>query len=252
VADAGGVGVVDVQAGGNGREDRDGAGGPRAIRRRRGLPGSRAVAGGLLVAAAAVGLFSASSRAGEAARQHYVVAGRSLAPGARIEASDLAVQRLHLPPPVAARAFADRQLLVGATVLAPLAPGELVQASSVVAGRGVPATRELSFTIEPGRVSGGLRRGERVDLLATYGSGSDGFTAVIVRQALLVSLEAPAGSLGGGSPAMVTVALDDTADVLALAHAVQVGKVTVVRATGAAGSSSPPATYRPPRPAGAA
>ncbi len=208
------------------------------------------MAGALLVATAAVGLFSASTRAGQGSRQPYVVASRPLAPGARIEAPDLAVQHLHLSPAVAARAFADRSAVVGATVVAPLAPGELVQASAVVARRSGPASRELSFTIEPGRVGTGLRDGERVDLLATYGSATDGFTAVIVRQALLVSLEASTGSLGGGSPVTVTVALEEAPDALALAHAVQVGKVTVVRATGAGMSPSPAPTYRVPRSTG--
>ncbi len=205
----------------------------------------------LLVAAAAVGLFSASTGAGQGARRSYVVANRHLAPGTRVEAADLALEQLHLSPAVAARAFADRESLVGATVLAPLAAGELLQASAVVARRSGPAARELSFTVEPGRVSTDLRDGERVDLLATYGSATDGFTALIVRQALLVSLDDSGGSLGDGSPVTVTVALDEAADALALAHAVQVGKVTVVRATGAGPSPSPPPTYRLPRPAGA-
>jgi len=250
VADADVVGFVDVQSGGNGRDGQRGKG-PQTLRQRRGLPGNRAVVGGLLVAAAAVGLFSASTGAGQGSRRPYVVANRPLAPGSRIEAADLGVQQLHLSPPLAARAFAERDPLVGATVVAPVAPGELVQASAVVARRSGPASRELSFTVEPGRVGAALRDGERVDLLATYGSATDGFTAVIVRQALLVSLEDSRGALGDGSPVTVTVALDEAADTLALAHAVQVGKVTVVRATGAGTSPSPPPTYRLPKPAGA-
>ena len=246
MAEAGGVGVVDVQAG-NGQDGRRTVQGPRPLRRRRGLPGSRAVAGGLLVAAAAVGLFSASSRSGQASRQPFVVASRALPPGARIEAGDLAVQELHLSPTVAARAFSDSRGLVGATLLAPLAAGELVQASAVVARGGGPASRELSFTVERGRVNAELRDGERVDLLATYGAAVDGFTAVVVRQALVVSVDETRGSLGDGAPVVVTVALDDPADALALAHAVQVGKVTVVRATGAAAPAAPPPTYRLPR-----
>lgn len=245
MAEAGGAGVVDVV--GNGQDDRKRVQGPRPLGRRRGLPGSRAVAGGLLVTAAAVGLFSASTRAGQASRQSYVVADRALVPGARIEPGDLALQALHLSPAMAARAFADRGAVVGATVLAPLAPGELVQASAVVARRSGPGSRELSFTVERGRVNAALRDGERVDLLATYGAAADGFTAMVVRQALVVSLDGSRGSLGDGAPVVVTVALDDPADALALAHAVQVGKVTVVRATGAAAAPSPPPTYRLPK-----
>jgi len=246
VGEAGGVGVVDVQAG-NGQDGRRTVQVPRPLRRRRGLPGSRAVAGGLLVAAAAVGLFSASTRAGQASRQSYVVTSRALVAGARIQPGDLAVQDLHLPPVVAARAFVDPGALEGATVLAPLGAGELVQASAVVAGRGGPSSRELSFTVERGRVNAALRDGERVDLLATYGAAADGFTAMVVRQALVVSLDETRGSLGDGAPVVVTVALDDQADALALAHAVQVGKVTVVRATGAPPPASPPPTYRLPK-----
>ena len=246
MAEAGGVRVADVQAG-NGQDGRRGAPAPRSLSRRRALPGSRAVVGGLLVAAAAIGLFSASTRVGEGSRQSYVVASRGLVAGARIEAGDLAVQQLHLSPPVAARAFADRGPVVGATVLAPLAAGELVQASAVVARRSGSASRELSFTVERGRVNADLRDGERVDLLATYGA-ADGFTAMVVRQALVVSLGEARSSLGDAAPVVITVALDDTADALALAHAVQAGKVTVVRSTGAAALSSPPPTYRLPKP----
>lgn len=251
MADAGLVGVVDVQSGSSGQDGHSGMHGPQALRRRRGLPGSRAVVGGLLVATAAVGLFSASTGAGQGSRRSYVVANRALAPGARLEAADLALEQLHLSPAVAARAFGDSEALVGATVLAPVAPGELLQASSVVATRTRPGARQMSFTVEPGRISPELRDGERVDLLATYGSATDGFTASIVRQALLVSLEGSQGALGDGSPMTVTVALEEAADALALAHALHVGKVTVVRATGAPASPAPPPTYRLPKPAGA-
>ncbi len=247
MAEAGGVGVADGQTVANSRVGRNGAGSIQTLRRRRGFPGCRGVVGGLLVAAAAVGLFSASNRAGNGSRQSYVVASRALTPGARIEVADLAEHDLDLSPAVASRSFSDGDALIGATVLAPLAPGELVQASAVVARRSGPASRELSFTVEPGRVNPDLRDGERVDLLATYGTAADGFTAVVVRQALLVSLSESRGSLGDGSPTVVTVAMDEAADTVALAHAVQVGKVTVVRATGAPATASPPPTYRLPR-----
>ncbi|MGI8683853.1 MAG: SAF domain-containing protein [Acidimicrobiales bacterium] len=216
----------------------------RTVRRRRGLPGSRAVVGGLLVAASAVGLFAAASGSGEAPKRLYVVARQELAAGTRLQPSDLELAPMDLAAGVRARAFDRAQPLVGATLLAPLGAGELVQSSAVVARKGETASRELSFTLERGGVSQGVKQGERVDLLATYGTGNDAFTAVVARHALLVSIERPRSSSGVSGPATVTVAVEDPADALALAHAIQLGKVTLVRATGAPPLPGVPPTYR--------
>lgn len=223
----------------------DGADRPaRSVRRRRGLPGSRAVVGGLLVAAAAVGLFAAASSSGDGPSRSYVVARHELAAGSRLQASDLELARMELAPAARSRAFEGPQPLLGATLVAPLGPGELVQSSAVVARKGDTASRELSFTLERGRVSPGMKQGERADLLATYGTGNDAYTMVVVRQALLVVIERARTAAGDTGPATVTVAIDDPADALALAHAVQLGKITLVRATGAPPLAGVPTTYR--------
>lgn len=216
----------------------------RTVRRRRGLPGTRAVVGGLLVASAAVGLFAAASRSGEGPRHSYVVARQELAAGTRLQATDLELLPMELAPALRSRVFDAAQPLVGATLVAPLGAGELVQSSSVVARKGETASRELSFTLERGRVGAGIKQGERADLLATYGTGNDAFTVVVVRQALLVTIERPRTSTGDSGPATVTVAVDDPADALALAHALQLGKITLVRATGAPPLPGVPPTYR--------
>lgn len=216
----------------------------RAVRRRRGLPGSRAVIGGLLVAASAVGLFAAASTSGDGPTQSYVVARHELAAGTRLQANDLELAPMVLTEAARSRAFDTPQPLVGATLVAPLAAGELVQASAVVARKGDAASRELTFTLERGHLSAGIKQGERADLLATYGTGTDAYTIVVVRQALLVGIERPRTSTGDSGPATVTVAIDDAADALALAHAVQLAKVTVVRATGAPPLPGVPPTYR--------
>ena len=218
----------------DGADGADGTG-PRApiLRRRRPLPGGRAVVGGLLMAAAAVGLFAAYSRAADGPRHDYVVAIRALPPGTRLQASDLGLEPMDLPVALRSRAFDRRGVLAGATLISPLESGELVQASAVVAGTPEGARRELTFTVEQGHLAGGLKQGERVDVVATFGTGSDAVTDVVVRQALVVSLERPRSSLGEGSSSVVTVGLDGTADVLALAHASQLAKLTLIRATGA-------------------
>lgn len=216
----------------------------RAVRRRRGLPGSRAVVGGLLVAASAIGLFAAASSSGQGPGQRYLVARQDLPAGTRLQASDLELAPMELAPALRARVFDRAEPVVGATLLAPLGAGELVQSSVVVARRGETASRELTFTLERGRLSPGVKEGERADLLATYGSGTDAFTAVVVRQALLIGIERPRTASGDGGPTTVTVALDDPADALALAHAVQLAKLTLVRATGAPPVAGVPPTYR--------
>ena len=217
----------------------------RTVRRRRGLPGSRAVVGGLLVASSAVGLFAAATNSGKGPARSYVVARQELAAGTRLQVTDLALAPMELAPGVRARVFDTTQILVGATLVAPLGAGELVQSSAVVARKGDTASRELTFTLERGRVSTGIKQGERADLLATFGTGADAFTAVVVRSALLVAIERPRTSSGGDTGAStVTVAVDDPADALALAHAIQLGKVTLVRATGAPPLPGVPPTYR--------
>lgn len=221
-----------------------GGGAPRTVRRRRGLPGSRAVVGGLLVAASAVGLFAAASGTGDGPTGTYVVARHELAAGARLQASDLELAPMDLGPASRARAFDSAQPLIGATLIAPLGPGELVQSSAVVSRRNDAGSRELSFTLERGRVSGAIKQGERADLLATYGTGTDAYTIVVVRQALLVAIDRPRTSSGDTGPATVTAAVDDPNDALALAHAIQLGKVTLVRATGAPPIPGVPPTYR--------
>ncbi|HEY4378497.1 MAG TPA: hypothetical protein VGM93_15125, partial [Acidimicrobiales bacterium] len=56
-------------------------GDPRSIRPRRGLPGSRAVVGGLLVAVAALGTFAVTTGAGRHAVPRYIVARRPITAG---------------------------------------------------------------------------------------------------------------------------------------------------------------------------
>jgi Flp pilus assembly protein CpaB len=216
----------------------------RTVRRRRGLPGSRAVVGGLLVAAAAVGLFAAASRSADGPAESYAVARQELPAGTRLQATDLELVPMELAPALRGRVFNHTAALVGATLVSPLGPGELVQASAVVARDAGAASRELSFTLERGRVGTGIKQGERADLLATYGTGPDAFTTVVVRQAVLVAIERPRSASGEAGPATVTVALEDPADALALAHAIQLGKVTLVRATGSPPLAGVPPTYR--------
>ena len=220
--------------------------GVRRVQRRRGLPGSRAVVGGVLVAAAGVGLFSAATTAGRQPGHPYVVAGRDLTAGTRLEVGDLTLSEIELPPSVAARAFDDPALLHGATLLAPVGAGELLQISAVIASGTTAGSRELTFTVERGRIGPTIRDGERIDVLATYGTGNEAYTLVAGRDLPVITVDRTRVGVGDTSPVFVTVAVGDQGHEVALSHAAQVGKLTVVRTTGATPTDGPPPTYRAP------
>ncbi len=219
------------------------------VRRRRPLPGGRAVVGGLLVALSAVGIFAGYLGATADESRLYAVARSDLALGHRITAGDLDRARLELPPSVHQLAFARPDALVGGVVLGPVGRGELLQRSDVLVGGEVSAAgREISFPIEAARaVDGQLRTGELIDVLATYGSGADAFTAVIARGARIAGRSDPTGGLAGTGEQVVTLSVADTTTTLAIAHAANAGTLSLVRNLSAPDAVAPDAAvYRTP------
>jgi flagella basal body P-ring formation protein FlgA len=97
--------------------------GPRTVARRRSLPGGRAVLGGFLVAASATGVFAAWSASTTGPTASYVVVTSDVAPGERIERSDLAVVAVDLPSEQRRLAFTDVDVLVGAPARWPRGAG---------------------------------------------------------------------------------------------------------------------------------
>jgi Flp pilus assembly protein CpaB len=197
----------------------------------------------LLVAVAAVGLFAAYADVHAGSRRRYVVARHALTPGSRLQPSDLAVEAMDLPSTARQRAFSSISDVEGATLVAPLEEGELVQASAVVATRPGAGAREVSFPVERGHL-GPLRNSERVDVVATFGTGPEAVTTVVLRQALVLQVDRGGSALGDGGSTVVTVAVDNPTDEVAVAHAVSLGKITLVRATAASPANGPPPTYR--------
>jgi hypothetical protein len=123
--------------------------------------------------------------------------------------------------------------LAGAVALAPIGEGELVQRSAVLTGGPTEPTRQFSFPVDRERaLNGDLRAGERVDVLATYGSGSDATTTVLARDANVIRVtDAKTGSLGSSGKLIVTLALTSPDQLLDAVHAAQVASITVVRST---------------------
>ena len=197
------------------------------VRRRRPLPGGRAVFGGFLVAVAVVGTVAAQQAASGPPDTRYVVAAAPLLAGRAIRADDLTTRAVDLPEPLARRAYQDPGPLVGRVLAATVAPGELVQASALAQRGPAPGEREVSFTADPARSLGQrIAPGDLVDVYATSGQGEGGRTAAVVRSARVIDRQ---GRDGGGF--IFTVALGTPDEVEALVAATAAGSLTVVRTT---------------------
>ncbi|HUR22358.1 MAG TPA: SAF domain-containing protein [Acidimicrobiales bacterium] len=228
----------------------------RPLRRHRTLPGGRAVVGALLVTLAAVGSFAAYTDATTDRRIGYIVAGSDLDIGQRISRSSLGFLPMELPALVRRRSFRDPDALLGAVVVAPVNKGELVQASDVLIRGSAPGGMEVSFSIDSARaVDGRLQRGELIDVLVTYGTGTEAYTVVVARQVRVVSRRHPRGTLSESGEEVVTVSVPASSEAVALTHAVTAGEVTLVRTAGGAGAPNETDSgtgtgtgYRPTRP----
>ncbi len=214
-------------------------GGARPLRRQRALPSGRALVGGVLVSVAALLTFALAGRDSAAPDTQYVVAAHDLTPGASIEPGDITLQPMSLDQTVAAAAFVDVDELASATLVGPVEAGELLQQSAVItmteAGSSQPRlTQQLSFELARSRaVDGRLEPGELVDMLATYGTGADAHTSVVLRDAQVVAVDRDGGgSLDLADAVTVTLGLDSDLAVLKATHALDTASVTLVRSTG--------------------
>jgi Flp pilus assembly protein CpaB len=211
-----------------------------SVRPRRGLPSGRAVMGGFLVALATVGVFAAYTSAVAGPAASYVVAARDLAPGDRIGATDVRLVPIDLPDDQRARSYDQIDPLLDTTVIEPMLSGEIIQEGSLIATGAAPGTRTVSFAMEaPRAVSGTLKAGERVDLLATFGSGDQACTHLIGGDVPIVAVSEATGSLVAQGGLTVTVEVADADQGLAVAHAANAGTITLVRTTHAEAADIP-------------
>jgi Flp pilus assembly protein CpaB len=192
------------------------------------------VVGGLLVALAGLGAFViATPDAGP--RHHYVVAAHDIDPGTRIDSGDLELITADLPEAFSGGVFTAPAQLVDRVALAPLSAGELVQAGAVGARSLAPF--EVAVAVDADRsLDGQLRPGERVAVLATYGTDSDSVTFTVVSEALVERVTRPSG-LAVGTTDVVTVGLATEADAHAVVHAARTAELTFVRAESAVAGS---------------
>jgi Flp pilus assembly protein CpaB len=211
------------------------------VHRRQALPGSRAVVGGFLVAAAAVGIFAAYAGAQHRGQAQYVVAAHDLAVGTRLKPADLATVTLDLPQSSRGHAFMEAGWLDGSLVIGPVAKGELLQPGSVLAAGKPPPFREVTVAVDAQQV-GGVAQGDTVDVLVTTGANESTRTDVVVGGARVLRIGDRPGGIGGDAKPPVTFALQTFDDVTRIVQASHVGSLTMVRANG---FGSQPVTFSP-------
>lgn len=208
-----------------------------AARRRRPLPGGRAVFGGFLVAVAVVGTVAAQQAASGPPTTRYVVAAATLPAGRALRPADLTTRAIDLPAPLSERAYGDPRALVGRVLAATLVEGELVQGSALAARGPAVGEREVSFTADPARSLGQrVGAGDVVDVYATTGQAEGATTEVVVRSARVIDRQARQGAAGF----IYTVALADPKAVETLVAAAATGSLTVVRSTAAGPATAGP------------
>lgn len=205
---------------------------PRQVRRRRSLPGSRAVVGGFLVAAAAVGTFGAYTAANAGPGDSYVVLTRDVSAGERLSADDLALVAAELPAAQRRTVLSDLAVATGAVAVSPLEEGQLLASSDVVKLAGVVGRAQLSIPVEPARVNNGqLTRGELVDIIATYSSAGSAVTETIATDAVVVRVFSGDQSLGSSNSVVVTLSLA-AEELEPVADAAAGATITIARVSG--------------------
>ena len=198
----------------------------RRVERRVGLPSSRAVVGGLLMAIAAVGTFLAYADATADDSIDVLIAARPLRAGDTITAADVELVPVELPGEVRGL-FGDPAAAIGRTMVAGVDEGEFLHASSTIEPVEGEEALEIAVSLPGNRAVSGLRPGERVDIFTTW---SGDVTELIAVDARVLEFSGDSGVLLSGSDQVVVrLALADFSQVEAIVHAQAAGDITMIR-----------------------
>jgi Flp pilus assembly protein CpaB len=226
----------------------------RVVARAPGVPGSRAVVGGALIALAGLGTFLSWQQATGTPQHSYAVADRALEPGDPLAADDIRFEPIDLPTGVSAGAFRTASDLEGRVLVAPVGEGELLQLGSL-SDQGTPEpAAEVSVALDRElAVDGRLRAGDTVDVYATH----DDDTVAVARGIRVIAVTEGGGTFADGSELTVTLALAQPEQQVPVIHAARAGQITLVRTThvprgtsstgaDASAAETPASTAQPP------
>jgi len=209
--------------------------------------------GAFLVASAAAAVFTVALSSGHRPSESYVVANRTLAAGTVVSPGDTTLEAMSIPIGSRSSTFQQTSLLTGRSLVVPVQPGELIQATMLSPASSNPALRPVSVAVDPVSLAG-LRAGDPVDVLgvpsAAIGGGSTsapgeaGGSApptvdVVARGASLIAVDASGSpAVGSGTSALVILGVSDLTQVEAVVAASHSGTIALVRAEPSDGSGA--------------
>ena len=195
--------------------------------------------GALLVTTGALGTFALATSGDEGPTTSYLVAAHDLEAGTTLTATDVRFEPMELSPALASSTLNSTDGLEGALLLLDHRAGALIDVSDVIpAAPGVPHgldVHEISFAVPLARTPEGLREGDRITVLATH----DGVTRLAVEDAPLIAADTTPDRIGASGQGILTLAIDNAAVVMEIAHLTHVGDITIVRSTRALDDTFP-------------
>ena len=215
----------------------------RTISPRRALPSGRALVGAFLVTVASLGAFIIATGGDDGPDTSFLVTTRDLRAGDTLSEADVTFEPMTLSDELAGRALNSMAGVDGAVVLRDFRAGELIDVADVIGGvAGADATNgdlhEITIGIPLERTPSSLVAGDRVTILATSGDT----TQVAVEDARVLEVDRRPDQIGSSGRGVLTLAIDDPAVVLDVAHLTQTTDVTIVRSTRALDDVFPPST----------
>ncbi len=219
------------------------------VARHRALPSGRAALGALLVTAAAAGAFVIATQNTTRPIRSIVVAANNIAVGEVIDQADLRVIQLDLPDVLVGHGFALAADVEGMTATAPLKEGDPILRSAVIT-KLAAGTQEISFPIETGRGAGGLvGPNDHVNLFVSWELDGSVVTELLLADALVLRVNRSKDEIDRNSGYELVVAVERPEESTRLAHAIDQGRITVVRTTDDRDESATPQPLFPsPRP----
>lgn len=195
----------------------------------------RVLVGSVLIVGAIFGLSWSFSNQSGISTLLIVVPKKSIAPYQPITANDLTTLKMPTKSQFNSLFLTSPADLLGEQALVPLEPNEPITQSEVA-----PiirhADRELTLEVPSARaVEGSISPGDRVDVLATYGTGPTANTITAGRSVLVLSVSELTSSFSSSSPKTIsiTLAVRSFEEMMAIAQGQVAATITLVRSTGA-------------------